>query len=489
MRQALKSLDFRLLLAFGLPFVVYLRTLAPTVYNLDSAELTTAVATGGIVRSTGYPLYLLLGRVWAAVPVGDVGFRLNLFSACTGALTVALAARILTRWQVGPWATLGALGLLAFSVQFWGLSLIAEVYTLHTALMALLILLLLRWREAPSPGRLALATFVFGLSLSHHLATVLLGPACLWYVLSTAPRRALASRALVAAAGTLLLGLSVYLYLPLQASLQPAFNYAGFYDAQGIFRPVDLATPGGLWWLMSGRRFAAEMFAYRGVELIHETAVFGRQFWQAFFAVGIGPGLLGIIVLLRRDVRLALLLLLMAVAHAAFYIDYRVADKDLMFLPVYLIWALFLGVGYQSLLDWVRSASGQPRGIWTGRALTGVIVSAVIVAALWNRPLADQSDDYSARDRGEAILQVAEPGALIFGWWETVPVLQYLQLVEGRRPDVQPVSRWLVPPDALQAWAERETHRRPVYIDAPPAGLAERFRFEPSGPVYRVLPR
>jgi hypothetical protein len=47
--------------------------------------------------------------------------------------------------KVGNWATLGALGLLASSVFFWGLSLVAEVYTLHTALMAGFILALLRW--------------------------------------------------------------------------------------------------------------------------------------------------------------------------------------------------------------------------------------------------------------------------------------------------------------------------------------------------------
>ena len=31
-----------------------LLTLAPTIYDLDSAELTTAAATGGIVRAAGH---------------------------------------------------------------------------------------------------------------------------------------------------------------------------------------------------------------------------------------------------------------------------------------------------------------------------------------------------------------------------------------------------------------------------------------------------
>jgi len=150
-----RILDWRTGVAFGLPLGLYVLTLAPTIYNLDSAEFTTAAATGGIVRATGYPLYLLLGRVWSRLPIRDVGYRMNLFSAWHGALTVALAERVLRRLGVGPWAALGALGLLATAPFFWALSLIAEVYTLHTALMAAIILALLSWSEDPTPRRLA----------------------------------------------------------------------------------------------------------------------------------------------------------------------------------------------------------------------------------------------------------------------------------------------------------------------------------------------
>ena len=64
----------RSIVAFGLPLVLYLGTLAPTVYNLDSAEFSTAAHTRGLVRATGYPLYLLIGHLWSLIPVGDVGY-------------------------------------------------------------------------------------------------------------------------------------------------------------------------------------------------------------------------------------------------------------------------------------------------------------------------------------------------------------------------------------------------------------------------------
>ena len=78
-----RQIDWVAVGSFVVPLCLYLLTLAPTIYNLDSAELTTAVASNGIIRATGYPLYLFLGRIWInLVPVGDMGYRMNLFSAC-----------------------------------------------------------------------------------------------------------------------------------------------------------------------------------------------------------------------------------------------------------------------------------------------------------------------------------------------------------------------------------------------------------------------
>ena len=72
------------LLAGGVAFAAYWRTMAPTVYGLDSAELTTGAYVLGIVHAPGSPLFLLLGHVFSWLPFGDVGYRLNLLSACAG---------------------------------------------------------------------------------------------------------------------------------------------------------------------------------------------------------------------------------------------------------------------------------------------------------------------------------------------------------------------------------------------------------------------
>ncbi|NJN16296.1 MAG: DUF2723 domain-containing protein [Oscillochloris sp.] len=350
------------MLAFLLPFALYLATLAPTIYNLDSAELTTAAATGGLTRATGYPLYLLLGNLWAKLPIADVGYRMNLLSAVSGALTMLFADRILRRFQIGPVATLGALGLLACAPYFWALSLIAEVYTLHTALMAAILLLLLRWAAYPSAGRLAGLALLGGLSMGHHLATALLVPGCLIYVLTTHPRQFLNPRNLLLACGAGILGLSIYLYLPLRAAFAPAFNYLGMYNSAGQFIAIDLSDPRNLWWLMRGGQFTGQMLGYTVQDLVTETRNFGVQLAQSFFVLGLAPGLLGLASLFRRNWQFALALSAMFLLNAGFYIAYRVIDKNTMFLPAYVIWAIWLAAGYQQILTWAGDGTGAVIG-------------------------------------------------------------------------------------------------------------------------------
>ena len=136
--------------AFALPFLLYILTLAPTIYNLDSAELTTAAATLGLTRSTGYPLYILIGNLWSKDSCWGCGLSFEPF--------------LCLEWRVDnhhgyanppavggtfSLASFGALGLLATSRNFWGLSLIAEVYTLQTTLIAVLIYCLTKWQKSP----------------------------------------------------------------------------------------------------------------------------------------------------------------------------------------------------------------------------------------------------------------------------------------------------------------------------------------------------
>ena len=76
-------------------FVLYLKTLAPTVLPYDSPNLLDAamlqmqVCVLGITHPTGYPTYLMLSHLLTYLPFGDTcAYRANLASAFYAALAV-----------------------------------------------------------------------------------------------------------------------------------------------------------------------------------------------------------------------------------------------------------------------------------------------------------------------------------------------------------------------------------------------------------------
>jgi hypothetical protein len=473
----------RFILTFGFPFALYAMTLAPTVYLMDSAELTTAAATGGFVHPTGYPLYLVLGWLWTRIPIGDMGFRMNLFSAFNSALTIALIAQILRRLHVRDLAIWSTLGLLATGYYFWALSLIAEVYTLHTAMMAIMILLVLRWADAPTPQKLAWLGLSVGLSFGNHAATILLIPGLVFFII-VSRRKKLTPRSLLLASGAFALGLSIYLYLPIRYAARPAFNYLQHYDANGISHPINLQTFSGLWSVISGRAFQRLML--NDPNIWGSTINLAEQLARDFWFIGVGPALLGLLVLLKRNWRIGGMLLLMSVSHALFYICYQVPDKATMFLPNYIVGAIWIGVGLEYIfaaLEEMKQTTTSIRCTW----LLRFILSATVGLALaWNWPLVNLSGSYDARQEAEEILGRLEHNALILGHWDTIPTIEYLQLLEGKRPDVQAINRFLISTENMYGLIAKEIHRRPIYIDNVNFELLRRFDFTYEDGLYQL---
>ncbi|NUQ01549.1 MAG: DUF2723 domain-containing protein, partial [Armatimonadetes bacterium] len=70
----------------ALAVVLYLATAAPTVtFGGDCGELAAAAWSLGIAHPTGYPLYLMLGKLLTLlVPWGEVAWRVALLSVLAG---------------------------------------------------------------------------------------------------------------------------------------------------------------------------------------------------------------------------------------------------------------------------------------------------------------------------------------------------------------------------------------------------------------------
>jgi hypothetical protein len=105
-------------------FLLYLKTLAPTLLMADGAEFQFASYLLGIAHPTGYPLYLILGWLWShLLPLGDVAYRINLLSAVFAGAAIGLMYPLimqvlrLTFKNLSP-RNLGAHGLFTWPPSF-----------------------------------------------------------------------------------------------------------------------------------------------------------------------------------------------------------------------------------------------------------------------------------------------------------------------------------------------------------------------------------
>ena len=466
--------------AWALPLLLYVRTMAPTVYGVDSADLTTAAYLLGIDHPPGAPTYLLLGHAFAWLPIGDVGYRLNLLSAVAGALTSFFVYRIVVRLQGDVSLALATAWLVAATYYAWTAAVAAELYAPQGCVVAALIALALRWRDERRAPLFCLLSFLAGLGLGVHLSLVLMLPGLAVLALAP-PLRAVRQPALLLAGALCgVAGAAVYAYLPIRFLADLPLNPARDYWQ------VDLASWQGFWWMVSGAAFRRKFFEVAAPGLPAELAVFAYRLWSNFLGLPALLGVVGLVAGLRSRPWIHFSLLLMLLGHLAFYVGYGAGDKEVMFLPAYVIWGVWIGLGARAVVQWVAPALGVARPELLAPA--GLLVMVALL--VWvNHRFADASRDWSARQRGEAILHALEPNAVFVGAWADVRLVEYLQQVEGQRRDVQPFDAFFAPSGERSRRIAAALHDgRPVYVstcrDLPDPAI--RCEFDPGCDCQRL---
>jgi hypothetical protein len=481
-------------LVVALPLALYVATLAPSVLPGDSGEFQLVVPTLGIPHPTGYPLYLLLGKLLSLLPVGNVAYRVNLLSALAAAGAAWAIYRVGRALGLRTAAAMAGAGLLAVSQTLWSQATIAEKYSLNAFFVALTLLLGLKWRRVhvatagrASRGWLYAWAACYGFSLTHHRTMLVLAPAYLLLVWFTDRRLARQGRLVVGLLGVALAPLALYLLLPLLSTLNPPYAYTR----------VDSAR--AFWDLVLARDYQGSLFRGGWGGLWPRLAEAGRLLVRQYGWPGLGVALGGWFVALRRSWRLAVVLLLGMAAQLGFAVNYYVPNSYVYYLPVYVWLAACAAVGVDAALRAAQTVPLKrwaPRGRMVGLHLTLV---CVLLAAAWVVHLAssrwagmDQRRAYPRQPFGEAYAGRAarsvEAGALLVGDWMPATVLWYAQHVEEEMPPgIQVVvadpldALWQAPVEAALAAG------RPVYLARPVIAAGDLYPLSSAGPLVRVL--
>ena len=448
------------LFAFG----VYLKTLAPSVTFIDSGELATVACTLGIAHPTGYPLFTLLGWVFSQLPIAaEPVLRLNMMAAvfCAAGVFVFfqllhLLLNVVARAHEIPSLVAAAAAslLLAFSETYWSQATSVEVYSLHVLFLSLVLYCFVMasfhhevLRTMRREGQVLTETkwwmlfaFVLGLSFTNHMTTILLAPGLLYLYFALQGGSKESWRRILTMVPPFLIGFSVYLYLPIRAAGGILLNWGN---------PVTLER---FLWHLSGKQFRVWIFS--------STEAAGRQFKyfintlpHEFAYVGLILAIIGVIALFRLHRKLAIAIVLLFVTCVLYSINYDIHDIDSYFLLAYFCVAIWSGVGFLRLYEWVQHSSTIQPGV--GGAL---IVAMSLAPVGVHYKMNDESSNNLVEDYTKNMFASLKPDALIisYQWDYWVSAAYYFQIVESYRDDVAVVDKELL----RRSWYLLQLERR-----------------------------
>ena len=510
-------------------FGLYLLTLAPSTAMWDTSEYLAAAWTFGLPHPPGNPMFVILGRAVALLPIAPtVAMRINLLAAAASAVSAGIWFLVVAR-AVRPWApdrrvtwVVGGLGALVGATAFtvWNQSVVNEkVYTVSLVGMAICSWLMLRWSEKPeAPGAdryLVLVAYLAGLGYANHMAGMLPVPAAAVLVLWRRPATLLRWRVWVACAGALLLGLTPFATQPIRSAHQPAINEGEPTACRSGFA-WSCTLSSGTW---DAFRYNLNREQYGKPDLSVRQAPFTAQvgMWWLYFkwqwfrdadgAQAMTQGILAALFLVlgfagalehrRHDpVGFAFFgpLVFTLTLVLIWYLNFRygasqapgldvpreVRDRDYFYLWSFSAWGPWVALGLAGIWRSL-SGDGMRRAAFAAPVLA---IGALPLGLNWRD--ASRAGDYTTIAFARDLLNSVEPyGILITGGDNDTFPLWYAQEVEGIRRDVTVGVLSLMNTD----WFARGLARRPVFpydSAAGPAAYATRSWPRPASPPLKL---
>jgi len=527
----LKRIDVVAVLSFVIPLFVYLLTLAPTVTFFDSGEFVTAIASLGSAHSPGYPLFISYAKMFTWLPFGNVAFRVNFATAISAAAACYGVYLLVCHLLAGEkpdeapdhpllrkGAAFGAALAFSFTPRLWLQSNHDKPYPLVAFIAAIVLYLVLLWRDRyragnERPGYIYLGAFLCGLAFGAHQTIVLLLPAYAWLLLSLDWRLVTRVKEMILMLFFGLLGFSVHLHIPLRASRKPLLNWG---DADSLSQFL---------WHFLRKGYPVEK-PPRDLALLWDQ-VNAYNVPHEFTWVGMALMLLGMAAFIRKRRDEVLAYVIGLTFFLLVIVGYFNTPGEMIFLteefftPLYLFSAVFIGLGLYALLragcDWsITNKAPTAALILLSTLLTLGLPIALCARNYYEN---DQHENYIAFDYASNTLRPLPEQTSLFTWGDSGAFpLWYIQGIERMREDLallhtpHLVFPWYLdgfpelfrrsflrtapletmnPDNVLLVAISEQIGRRPVFIDFSTrySITFEEFLLQQSGICYRLEPK
>lgn len=425
----------------ALLLTLYILTMSEHTTLEDSGAFISWASVAGIPHPSGYPLYSMLGALFAQIPIDDIAFRVKLFSAIAVAMTsVCIYFSCLL---LNPRRSIASVCALFFGLCGlpWANAIVAEVYALHGLFYALLLYLALRLHRDFNQRDLYLWTLVLGLSLSHHWPlTILGGLSFAPLLLGDKPVQRIRHiwRHAIPLAGLLLVGLLPYLYLiirsffPLPLAFSGAVTAGDFIDyvLRSQYSAIDVSPT-------ATSADGGQMFQYFLQQFSLDTGVIGTV------AVALGA----LALLLARRWALTISLFLGFIASPVILLMFLNFDYDLLRREAYMTYqvmpyivsALYLHWGLCHLLERSKPMAKK----W--QHLPAIFASVLICTSAFAVNFSENNmrSNNLAYDYASTVLRLLPENATLFLLADTeVGPVSYARYVAKVRPDVRLYSAY-----------------------------------------------
>lgn len=426
---------------------VYTITLCPVVFWWDSGELIANIAVLGIPHRPGFPIYLLLGKLFSLLPLWSFALKVNLMSALFAAGSLAILYKVFlqvsalffpeaaNRKRLVQLSAILSLLVFGFTYSFWIQAVRSEVYSLNALFFSLLFYLSIRYLRSGHIQLVYLFFFLLGLGLgNHHLSLLSTVPALAFLLLRFDRRNLLSLSRIPFYPCFLLLGLSIYLYLPIRSMANPPL-------AWGNLSSVS-SSAGSVFALDSIRNFNFDFLSNSYANLGTLIFLFSDQLTLPCFVLS----LVGLFVVLKKSREFWIFLLLMIAGNCAAVLfmasELITTNPDLHGYLIYSVFGLvfFWGIGVLRVLQRIENSSPVLR--WT--LVTGVgILSLFPLAQHYSE--ANLSHNRIAHNYGISAISDLDSNSVLFADNVNLNfILRELQYAENIREDVTIIDRGLL---------------------------------------------